>query len=349
MHHASTVPVPAVSASAVSVVPAAHEESFLEFIGHCHKVAVPETTPPTAEGVASGRRWLPEEDAALTAAVAKYGARRWKVVASEVSSRDHVQCAQRWLKALRPGLHKGHWKPEEDQTLRNLVQEHGTNWPKVEQNWILAGDLKMRTVKQIRERWCNHVNPAISRDRFTPEEDRMLLELQEIWGNSWSKIAKSLPGRVGETVKSRYKTLLRRKKQKLIGSPAPNRGGTATGTMDAITKAASILQTSFVAKDEGHKQAVTKGGSLLAALAAEACNTCSTSVGISHQSTDSGSINGSGNGNHGIKSEPIEPQEGKRLRKTPETPGETGSDVGRYRGGVGDEKSSPKKRKLCAK
>ena len=59
------------------------------------------------------RPWQPEEDAALTSAVEKIGARNWKWVANEVKTRDHVQCAQRWLKALKPGLHKGQWKPKE--------------------------------------------------------------------------------------------------------------------------------------------------------------------------------------------------------------------------------------------
>jgi predicted metalloprotease with PDZ domain len=48
--------------------------------------------------------WEKEEDAALSSAVARIGARDWKQVASEVGTRDHVQCAQRWLKALKPGL-----------------------------------------------------------------------------------------------------------------------------------------------------------------------------------------------------------------------------------------------------
>ena len=155
------------------------------------------------------RPWQPEEDAALTSAVEKIGARNWKWVASEVKSRDHVQCAQRWLKALKPGLHKGQWKAAEDELLRKLVVAHGTDWPKVAEIWQ-GSSTGVRTVKQIRERWNNHVDPSINRAPFSQQEDEQILKLHRALGNSWSAIAKSLTGRRGEAVKSRFKSLTKR-------------------------------------------------------------------------------------------------------------------------------------------
>jgi myb proto-oncogene protein len=189
-------------------------------------------------------RWTEQEDAALKEAVAKYGARKWKLVADIVGSRNHVQCAQRWLKALRPGLQKGQWRPEEDHLLLTLVQEHGTRWKNVAAGWRARIDTEsaaVRTIKQIRERWNNNVNPAINRTPFTPEEDQQILGLQKIWGNAWSQIAKCLPGRVGEAVKARHKSLQRRMDHH-VGTPKAKKPKVAEKIQDAADSL-NILKT----------------------------------------------------------------------------------------------------------
>ena len=48
---------------------------------------------------------------------------------------------------------------------------------------------------QCRERWFNHLDPALKKGGWTEEEDAILVEAQMKWGNSWTKIAKLLPGR----------------------------------------------------------------------------------------------------------------------------------------------------------
>jgi myb proto-oncogene protein len=158
------------------------------------------------------REWNAQEDALLASAVATYGARKWKDVAEEVMTRNSTQCQQRWTKALRPGLNKGHWSGQEDALLLRLVGEFGTDWPKVAENWAgtCTPGASCRTIKQIRERWTNKLNPTISRSPWSAEEDRRIVELHNKLGNSWSNIARHLPGRVGEGVKTRYKTLFRR-------------------------------------------------------------------------------------------------------------------------------------------
>jgi hypothetical protein len=53
--------------------------------------------------------WTSEEDARLKQAVGRHNGKRWKAVASEVQTRSHIQCLQRWSKALKPDLGKGRW------------------------------------------------------------------------------------------------------------------------------------------------------------------------------------------------------------------------------------------------
>jgi myb-related protein len=60
---------------------------------------------------------------------------------------------------------------EEDELVMKLVLEHG---PK---NWsFIAKNLPGRIGKQCRERWHNHLNPDIKKERWTEDEDHAIIE-----------------------------------------------------------------------------------------------------------------------------------------------------------------------------
>jgi hypothetical protein len=54
-----------------------------------------------------------------------------------------------------------------------------------------------RTGKQCRERYKNHLSPKIKKGDWTPEEDKIIMEMKKKLGNHWTTIAKFLPGRSG--------------------------------------------------------------------------------------------------------------------------------------------------------
>ena len=52
-----------------------------------------------------------------------------------------------------------------------------------------------RTGKQIRERFLNNLDPEINNEKFSEEEDLLILKQYRIFGPKWSEISKALQRR----------------------------------------------------------------------------------------------------------------------------------------------------------
>ena len=90
-----------------------------------------------------------------------------------------------------------------DSKLLALVEEHGPR------NWTVIGAIMSLTGKQCRERVLNGLAPH-KRGAWTQEEDRLLFELQNVFGNKWAQIARLLDGRTENNVKNRWHSLKRK-------------------------------------------------------------------------------------------------------------------------------------------
>ena len=82
-------------------------------------------------------------------------------------------------------LKKGPWTAAEDAVLIDYVTKHGEgNWNAVQRNTGLA-----RCGKSCRLRWANHLRPNLKKGAFSPEEEKLIIELHAQFGNKWARMA----------------------------------------------------------------------------------------------------------------------------------------------------------------
>ncbi|XP_075720417.1 transcriptional activator Myb isoform X1 [Rhinoderma darwinii] len=97
-------------------------------------------------------------------------------------------------------LGKTRWTREEDEKLKKLVEQNGT------EDWkVIASFLPNRTDVQCQHRWQKVLNPELIKGPWTKEEDQRVIELVQKYGpKRWSIIAKHLKGRIGKQCRERW-------------------------------------------------------------------------------------------------------------------------------------------------
>lgn len=108
--------------------------------------------------------------------------------------------------AKRTKRPKNIWGPEEDQKLLELIDVYGpSKWS------TIAASMPGREGKQCRERWHNHLNPAILKEQWTESEDLRLFLLYKLYGSKWSVLSFMFNGRTDNSIKNHWNSIMKKK------------------------------------------------------------------------------------------------------------------------------------------
>jgi hypothetical protein len=106
----------------------------------------------------------------------------------------------------------------EDELLLVSVARYGTrNWAEISRLF------PSRSIRQVRERWRDYLNPSLVVGNWTQAEEQLLVDRVAEIGPRWSVIAKLFPGRSDVSVKGHYLSLKTRMTKELHKFRPPER------------------------------------------------------------------------------------------------------------------------------
>ncbi|XP_057950872.1 transcription factor LAF1-like [Malania oleifera] len=102
--------------------------------------------------------WSPEEDQRLRNYILRHGHGCWSSVPINAGlQRNGKSCRLRWINYLRPGLKRGMFTAEEEETILNLHRLLGNKWSQI------AQQLPGRTDNEIKNHWHSYLKKKVAK------------------------------------------------------------------------------------------------------------------------------------------------------------------------------------------